>query len=191
MKKIIITLLISIFIFTGCQNMKNTPTKKVEEFLSMYQRLDNSVVEELNSVVSKDETMNEEQQEEYKKLLEKQYQNLSYKITNESIVGNKATIDVEIEVYDYETAISNSKKYYLENQDEFTKETTDSNGDILEDTTEEINEMSKYIDYKLKEMKKTTLRKKYAITFELTKENNTWQLNKINESDLKKIHGLF
>ncbi len=191
MKKIIITLLISIFIFTGCQNMKNTPTKKVEEFLSMYQRLDNSVVEELNSVVSKDETMNEEQQEEYKKLLEKQYQNLSYKITNESIVGNKATIDVEIEVYDYETAISNSKKYYLENQDEFTKETTDSNGDILEDTTEEINEMSKYIDYKLKEMKKTTLRKKYDITFELTKENNTWQLNKINESDLKKIHGLF
>lgn len=191
MRKIIITLLISIIIFTGCQNMKNTPTKKVEEFLSMYQRLDNSVVEELNSVVSKDETMNEEQQEEYKKLLEKQYQNLSYKITNESIVGNKATIDVEIEVYDYETAISNSKKYYLENQDEFTKETTDSNGDILEDTTEEINEMSKYIDYKLKEMKKTTLRKKYDITFELTKENNTWKLNQINESDLKKIHGLF
>ena len=51
--------------------------------------------------------MNEEEKKEYKMLLEKQYQNLSYKIKNEEIVGNNATVEVEIEVLDYATSINN------------------------------------------------------------------------------------
>ena len=40
MKKIfVLTLLLSIFLF-GCEKNMQTPTSKVEEFLSSYQRLD-------------------------------------------------------------------------------------------------------------------------------------------------------
>ncbi|MBQ6323421.1 MAG: hypothetical protein IJI22_01140 [Bacilli bacterium] len=188
MKKILIILLISIFTFTGCQNLKNTPTSKVEEFLSNYQRLDNNVVEELDNIISQDSNMTEEQQSEYKRLLEKQYQNLSYKITNEEIKGSKATVDVEIEVYDYETAISNSEKRYLENQD---KSSEDKDNNSMEEIEEEIEEISNYIDYKLEEMDKVTSKKKYMLTIELTKEKGIWKIEKLTEADLKKIHGLF
>ena len=54
--------------------------------------------------------MTEEEKLEYKKLLEKQYQNLSYKIKKEIIAKDTATVDVEIEVLDYKNAINKSEK---------------------------------------------------------------------------------
>ena len=49
--------------------------------------------------------------EKYKDLLEKQYQNLSYKIKDEEIEKDTATVVVEIEVLDYKTAINKVKEY--------------------------------------------------------------------------------
>ena len=86
--------------------------------------------------------MTEEQKKEYKSLIEKQYQNLSYKIKNEEIVGNNATVEVEIEVLDYATSINNSKKYFLEHESEFLKE---NEAQIKED---DLDKAKTYIDYK-------------------------------------------
>ena len=53
MKKIVI-LFISLIIITGCSKNINTPTSKVEEFLSRYQNLDPTIIENLKSSVDKE-----------------------------------------------------------------------------------------------------------------------------------------
>ena len=121
MKKIII-ILMSILSITACSTVKNTPTGAVEEYLSKYQNLNKDVVKELKEAITKEKNMTEKQKKTYQSIIEKQYQNLSYKIKNEEIVGNNATVEVEIEVLDYATSINNSKKYFLEHEGEFLKE---------------------------------------------------------------------
>lgn len=94
MKKIfLLTILLSVFLF-GCENNIQTPTSKVEDFLSKYQRLDKDILKELENIVEKEDEMNEEEKKEYKMLLEKQYQNLAYKIKKEIIAKDTATVDV-------------------------------------------------------------------------------------------------
>ena len=94
-----------LLLLAGCTNTMETPTSKVEEFLGKYQRLDDDVTSQLDGVLADDKSMSDEQKEEYRAILEKQYQNLSYKIENEEIDGDNATVDVEIEVLDYATTI--------------------------------------------------------------------------------------
>ncbi len=163
MKKIfIITILLSIFLF-GCERNLETPTSKVEDFLSSYQRLDKDVLEELKNLVDKEENMEDEEKKEYKVLLEKQYQNLSYKIKNEIIAKDTATVDVEIEVLDYATAIKKAKKDCEE----------------------------KEIECKLKEMKQVNNKTKYDLTITLNKEEGKWVIENLIEDAVKKLHGLY
>ena len=49
-KKIFIFLLITLFLL-GCDNVKNTPTSKVESFLNKYQTLDKNVLKDLGTCV--------------------------------------------------------------------------------------------------------------------------------------------
>lgn len=169
MKKILLILISILTITTGCENIRNTPTGKVEEFLSKYQRMDMDVLEDLKISISKDKTMTEEQKKEYQTLLEKQYQNLSYKIKKEeTITKNKAIVETEIEVFDYLSAITSSKNNYKENQKEYNT----------------------YTDYKISELKKVSTRVKKDITFQLEKENGLWKIKELSKADLAKIHGL-
>lgn len=206
MKKILLILCLGLLFFTGCNNTLNTPTKKVEEFLGKYQSMDSEVLAQLDNVISNDATMSDDQKKEYRLLMEKQYQNLSYKIKDENIIDDKATVDVEIEVFDYATSISKSLDYYNEHKDEFAddaKATIDEedsdndndDGDNNDDAESEkdTNEVedSKYIDYKIKQLKNVTDRIKYEITFNLTKEDDEWKIENISDIDRQKIHGLF
>ena len=171
MKKIIIILFISILLL-GCESNLNTPTSKVEEFLGKYQTLDKKVLDELNIIIDRDNTITEKEKEEYKKLIEKQYKNLSYKIKGEFIRLKKATVNVEIEVFDYANTVSKVKRYYKTHENEFKNK-------------------ENYLDYKLKQLEKTIDKTKYEIIFNLEKSNNNWILNNISDSDRQKIHGLF
>lgn len=186
MKKILVCLSLLLFLTVGCTNTMNTPTKKVEELLGKYQKMDSTVLAQLDSVISEDDSMSDEQKKEYRSLMEKQYQNLSYKIKNEEITGSTATVDVEIEVYDYATSIAEAKKYYSEHKDEFMDDEDDN---ILE---EALESSAKYIDYKIKELKNVTDKKKYDITFNLSKDDDdNWELDDISDIDRQKIHGLY
>ena len=89
MKKII-SIFIFLLLLVGC-SLSNSPTSKVEELFSKYQRLDSDVRNGINDVV-KDENLTDEQSTRYKKLLEKQYSNLSYDIKDEKIDGDNAVI---------------------------------------------------------------------------------------------------
>ena len=179
MKRIIACIIISLLFITGCDNTINTPTSKVEEYLSKYQNLDKEVLNDLDKVINNDDTMTKDQKKEYKNILEKQYQNLSYKIKNETINDDIAEVDVEIEVLNYHSTITNAREYFIEHQEEF------------ESDIDEIDKDKKYIDYKIKQLKTTNDRIYYDITFKLKKEKNMWQLDQLQDDDLKKIHGLY
>ena len=185
MKRILLGLSFIVLFIVGCTNTMNTPTKRVEELLGKYQKLDSAVLAQLDNVIAEDTTMTDEQKKEYRSLMEKQYQNLSYKIKGEEITGDDASVDVEIEVLDYATSINESRKYYSEHRDEFKDEDIDKTETVIDDNT-------KYIDYKIKELKNVTDKKKYDITFNLVKDkNNNWKLEDISDIDRKKIHGLY
>ena len=213
MKKLFAIVVVAFLILTGCENTMNTPTSKVEEYLGKYQRLDKGILEELDDVLKNETSMSEEQKKEYRTLLEKQYQNLNYKIKNEDIDGDTATVDVEVEVLDYQTTIDKSKEYYAEHKDEFEKDQTkddnndnektdnkveevaedvkDKAEDMKDEVEEKIDNISSFIDYKIKELKEVSDKTKYDLTFNLTKEDGTWKISELSESDLKKLHGLY
>ena len=188
MKKILVALICTIFLLIGCENMKNTPTAKVENFLSKYQKMDHEVLKELDTVLKQNTTMTKEQKDKYKSLLKKQYQNLSYKIKNEETRDNTATVEVEIEVLDYKNAIENSKDYYINHKEDFIKDDNDSTDGLIEDT---IETLKRYIDYKIEQMKLVNNKINYGITFTLTKEDDMWKINPLTEEDIQKIHGIY
>lgn len=167
MKKIFLIISI-LLLFTGCENSYNMPTKKVEKFLKDYQNLTPTVLARLERSVE-DDDFTENQRKKYIELLEKQYQNLSYKITNEVVNDNIAVVDVEIEVLNYTCSIANSKKYYESNS----------------------SEIKNYNNYMLNNLEKVTDKIKYKISFNLTKYDNEWELDEIDKTIIQKIHGLY
>lgn len=174
MKKLII--LISIIFLTGCTDIMNTPSSKVEEFLGKYQTMDTSIVKELDNTIE-EMSASDNYKKEYKSLLLKQYQNLSYKIKDEKIDNNTANVEVEIEVFDYYNTLERVKEDIDKNSDDFK----DDNDKSRKETIEE---------YKIKKLKATTNKTKYTIIFTLTKKDGKWTLDKLSDDDIKKIHGL-
>ena len=111
-------------------------------------------------------------------ITERQYQNISYKIKDENTSGENATVTVEVETFDYRSALNKSEEYYENNKKKFQKD----DGKI---------DQEKYWDYKISEMKKTEDKIKNEIIFTLHKENDKWILDDISDSDRQKLHGLY
>jgi len=177
MKKFLASILV-ILTLTGCNNVMNTPTKEVEEFLGKYQTMDNKVLNQLDDVLKTDTTMTDEQKEDYKGLMKKQYQNLSYKIKDETVDGEHATIVVELEVFNFAKAMADADKHLKENTEEFVKEDGSTDDE-------------KFMDYKISQMKDTKEKVTYTITFTLTKKDDAWKLDDITDIDRQKIHGIY
>ena len=167
------------FLFlTGCDNLMNTPTKKVELLLSKYQKKDEEVLKELGDILVTDSVLTTDQKDQYKKLMERQYSNLTYVIKNEAIDGKTAVVEVEIEVYDYNKAISESEDYLISHQEEFEDESG-------------VVSTTKYNDYKLNSMNELSDRVKYTINFTLSKIDEEWIVDDLTDTERMKIHGLY
>ena len=82
MKKII-SIFIFLLLLVGC-SLSNSPTSKVEDLLTKYQTLDKDIVNGINSIIE-EENFTSIQKDRYKKIIEKQYKNLTYEIKNESL----------------------------------------------------------------------------------------------------------
>ena len=177
MKKKILMLAAALVLLTGCNDMMNTPTKRVEEYLGKYQILDSTVLTELDDVVD-NSNYSDEYKEEYKELMIKQYQNLSYKIKNEQTDGEVANVIVELEVFDYNNALDEAEDYIEEHEEEFVSDDKETKGEKID-------------HYKINAMKEVTDKASYTINFNLVKDNKKWVLEKISDSDLEKIHGLY
>lgn len=177
--KKIISIVMVLFLVAGCGNIANTPTKKVEEFLGKYQTQDKSVLDQLDDVIKEAGSLVDNQKDEYRDLMKKQYQNLSYKIKEETEDGTNASVQVEIEVYDYGKRISESEAYLANHRDEFL----DEDGLVID--------TKKFLDYKIKQMKDTKDKVKYTINFTLTKKDGEWKMDDISDIDRQKLHGLY
>ena len=162
-KRILVLTIIFISFITGCSmDMKE---KAVEMHINKYQKLEKSVVYTGNENVSN------KQKEKYLELIKKQYQNMSYKITNIEEDNDNAKAHLEVEIYDYESSINNTEEYYKDNPEKFKTEESFEN-------------------YKLKELKKVQDRKKVNITLNLYKANDKWYVEDLSNNDLLKITDL-
>ena len=182
MKKIISILLLlvgSILLITGCEsNLMNTPTKKVETLFNNYITLDKKVLDDLDETMLSETIMTNEQKDEYREIMKKQYQNLAYEIKDETIDGDLATVEVEIEVYNYKKIIDDTNTYLENNQTEFL-------------TADKTIDTTKFNDYKLSELKKAKEKVTYTLNLTLKKVNDNWVLDDLTDTEISKIHGMY
>lgn len=210
MKKILLcfSCIMAIVLLSGC-SMDNTPTKKVENFLDNYKNQDETVLAQLKDMVDTDSLMDETQKSTYTDIMKKQYKDMTYTIKDEVIDGDTATVTTEIEVYDYYKINKDAEDYYNKNPDEFksvigngivddTKNAAENviegAKDAVEDTKDAVTGTtsdSKYVEYRLEKLKNAKDRVKYTIDFKLTKVDNIWTLNDIDDTTRQKIHGLY
>ena len=179
MKKKILFIGVLLVLTIGCDSMMNTPTKRVEEFLNKYQRLDKEILLQLDNIIDDENSeFNSENFEEYKNVMKTQYKDLYYTIKEEMIDGDNATVTVEVEVYDYKTAIKEAEDFYTANPNEFKTE----DGKL---------DNNKYVNYKIEKMKKAKDRIKYTLNLTLSRKDKKWVMNNITDTDREKIHGLY
>ena len=192
MKKVLGVLLLSILFLTGCGNTLNTPTNAVQSYLNRYKNLDDEVVGQLEDVIGTDVTMNDEQKTSYKDLMLNQYKNFSYKIVDENNMGDEAEVEVEVEVLDYASSVGESRLYYQDHPEEFLEDNKASDVYIVYGVVgDSIDNISSFIDYKIKNMKDVTRKSKNTITFYLNKIDNEWVVEDLSDRDIQKLHGLY
>ena len=164
MKKIL-SLFIFLLLLVGC-SLSNSPTSKVEDLLIKYQMLDKDIKDGIEEVVN-EETLTSNQKERYRKIIEKQYKNLTYQVKEEKIDGDTSTITTEIEVIDYKKAINEAVSKYQGKTDYTIEEYNNTKLDALEKAKEKV---------------------KYTIEFEVKKDNNdNWKLSSLSNETIKKI----
>ena len=179
MKKILGILGI-LLLLNGCSfgNIDNTPTKKVEEYLNNYQTLDLKVLDSLDEIVNDKVEFTEEQKSKYRDILKKHYQNLVYKIKEETVNGDKATVEVEIEVNDYTKVLREVDSYRNTYESEFL-----SNNGVFDEV--------KFNDYKLKMLENNKDRVKYTLYLTTTKQDDKWILDDLTATEEEKILGIY
>lgn len=167
--KIIISIFLIMFLF-GCDSLSNTPMSKVEDLMSKYQGLDSDIDKNIDEVL-KNYELTSEQETRYRKVLEKQYQNLAYEIKDDEIDGSVATVKVEIEVLDYRKVVDSVEEQY---------------------STSAIYGTSEYIDYKLDALENAKDKVTYTINFTCTKDDEgNWKLDNLTNLDIEKIQGMY
>ena len=147
--------------------MGNSPTSRVEDLFTKYQKLDEDISMGIDNVVNQQD-LTKDHKERYRKLLERQYKNLSYEIKDELIDGDNATVLVEIEVVDYKKAISD----LTFDSDSYTKES--------------------YDEEKLGRLEKAQDKVKYTLEVKVKKDNDgNWKVEALTPEQIKKIQGMY
>ena len=165
----IVSLFIFLLLLVGC-SLSNSPTSRVEDLLNKYQTLDSDISGGINDVL-KEENLNDTQKDRYRKVIEKQYKDLTYQIKDERIDGDTAIISTEIEVMDYKKVINETNSYYQS---------------INDYTVEDYN------NTKLDKLEKAKDKVKYTIDFEVKKDKNgNWKLSSLSNESIKKIQGMY
>lgn len=156
-------IIVGFILFSGC-SIANTPTSKVEDFLSKYQRLEDISLSYMQ--LSVDEDIKEEYKDDYRELMEKQYKGLSYEVKEEEIDGESAFITTEIKVYDYKEIL-----------DKYDKNSYGS-----------VNEYHEQVINGLEEQKDKIV---YTIVFELAmNDNDEWEVLDLSYDDQEKLLGI-
>ena len=97
---------------------------------------------------------------------------MTYKIKDETIDGDTATVEVEITVRSYADKVNEANNYRLENASEFDTDNT-------------------FASYRLDKLKDVKDTETYTINFYLNKIDDEWVINPISSDDESKINGLY
>ena len=155
-----------LFLLVGC-SMSNTPTSNVEALFSKYQQVDIDIDNGIDTILD-EQDLTEEHRDRYRRIIEKQYKNMSYEVKNETIDGDNATVTVEIEVIDYKRTIA----------------------DLTFDST--IYTKESFDEEKLTRLENASDKVTYTLELTLTKDSDgIWQLNALTEEQIKKIQGMY
>ena len=166
MKKRLLFLVVPVFFLLAC-TVSNTPTSKVEALLSKYQKVDNEIKTEIETMLE-EQNLTETQKERYKKILEKQYKNLTYQIKDEQVDGDIALVTVEIEVLDLKNSIDN----------------------LVFDTS--VYTKQAYDEEKLNRLESVKNKVKYTMELTVEKdEQGTWKIKNLTNDKIKKIQGMY
>ena len=172
MKKKILKVIIPCFVFLllGCE-LNNTPTSKVEEMLSNYQMVSDDIsVNEKVAFFSNSDTLTDNQTGEYRKIIEKQYKSLSYDVKDETIDGDEADVEVQIEVLDYKKIL-----------EEYNKDASTSTIGV-----------ENYHNGLIEELKDASDKVTYTIVFHVIKDDSgSWQLESLDSSEEQKLLGIY
>ena len=167
--------LLILFVITGC-SLRNSRKSKVEALLITSHPNCSDLKTELDDFLASSDA-NDNYKDDYRKVYERQYKDLKYKIKEEKIDGDKATVIAEIEVYDYYKTESDATSYIASNPKEFN-----DNG---------VYSVSKGLEYKIKAYNNTKDRVTYTIDFTLTKTDNKWTIDPLTDDELAKLHGTY
>lgn len=174
MKKILFLVFILLLLLFGCNKAKKAPETVVMNYFNSYQKLDKKAKKNIDYLVNNEKSLDSNQKEKYKSILENHYKNLKYKIKNKKIVKNNSIIISEIEV------TNNLKVLKLS---EYKKNNfKDKNGYLL---------IKSFNDYKIDKLKKEKSTIKYNVIFYLHIKNNKWIIDNIKQSDQQKILGIY
>ncbi len=178
-KRIIAILSIFMLLVAGCSvNLLNTPRKQVETLFTKYQTLDSSVVNDLDNITLDDSNFTTAQREKYKDIMEKHYQDLTYKIKDEVIDGDRATVTAEIEVYNYAPVLTAANTYLT------------NNPELFRNVAGELD-TAKFNDYRLDRLEEVDDTITYTIEIDLVKVNGEWQIGTLNDVTQDKINGVY
>ena len=161
MKKCLVVVLCCILL-CGCTKIhaKDAVISYLEKYRNFTTEIEQSLIDTLD-----EEKFTKEQREQYILLMKKQFVNLTYKIKEEIYNGDKATIVVNITVYDYHHSIR----------------------EALKENSAEENYINLQLEKMSKEKKKTT----YTIAIKTRYEENTWIVEQPDEDTIKKIQGTY
>ncbi len=168
-------LLILCFFLTGCVNI--SAPDAVKEYLEKIRNHDQNIVASLEDKEEK-EKLTEAQAKLYDLIMKRQYVNLEYKIVHETYNGNHATIEVEMEVYDYIHSQKEALEYVQKHQSEFLEK----DGTI---------DQNKYKNLQLEYMDKEKNRILYTISFDCVLNEDSWEIIEPKTVDMEKIQGIY
>ena len=171
----IIGIVIAIILVVSSNVKSNSIEGLTKAYMKKYQTLDKEVVSKIKYEF--DDKLTPEQKQKYRSIIENQYEELKYEIVEVKESGVTGEVVIRFTVYDLASAMEQANSYIAVYGDKFKKD----------------GKFDEYaaIDYKLEMLDEVETKVDYTITFNFYKEDGTWTMDEVVESDLKKIRGTF
>ncbi len=175
MKKLLL-FITCLFCVVGCSCSNKKAEDAVKDYLNDYTGLSDNVLKGIDEIVDKEE-LDINEKNTYKDVIKRQYKDLKYDIENETYDGDSANVTAKITVYDLYKAQKDASDYLDSHPNDFL-----TNGEY---------DNTKYLQYKLKQMKDTNETISYTVVFKVNKVDGEWQVEQPSDEVLQKIHGVY
>ncbi len=174
---VVILLVVGICLFVKGRVTASSPKGMAEEYLEKYVKLDDSIVS--NITYEFNDKLTAEQEQFYTSVIKRQYEKLSYSVSDCVEEEKEANVTVMITVTDLKSAYDQADAYVESHRNKYE----DKDGNF--DTTKAVN-------YKLDQVEKASETISYSINIQFFKDDlGKWVMQNLSDADLKKLSGTF